>query len=250
MKTIKKAISNAFHYIKEAEEESNDLEERSKGIRLTEIRHLLGHVWYEVNVLKKSLPSEWVPGTGSDLPEGCLAYVMHPKHGVLHAYLEWFVETDSNGSHKWFTWTDYSKGLSVLASEVTHYIPIKLSLPEAPKMTTAMLYGKVWDILDEFGGAGPGGKEDFVNYMCRPDVQALDSIEYRFMGVFGAGGKIWQSDNRLYVSYYPEDDSEALNDRVDRINSLLSAIYPWLGVTSDDAEAASEVGRGENPTTP
>src|SRR5690242_2613077 len=123
---IAKFLSNAFHYLKEAEDEAEDKATCS----MSEMRHLLGHVWYEVNALQNALTPEWKTGTGEDLPDYSWAHVVHPKIGVMFAQLGWYEDTSASGNtQKWYTWTDYTKGESVRAKEITHHIPVDMSLP-------------------------------------------------------------------------------------------------------------------------
>lgn len=59
---------------------------------------------------------------------------------------------------------------------------------------------KVYDVLEEFTGANPDWRDDFVynhteaDYMCN---------EWRFCGNLGFGGKYWSQTND--VTCYPED---------------------------------------------
>lgn len=236
------AIANAFHYLREAEEEIRDL----KSFSVSEMRHLLGHVWYEINSLQKTVAPEWTIGTGEDLPLDSWAYVVHPSFGVMWAHLGMYIESAPDGVEtKCLTWTDYQKGESVNASEVTHYIPVDVSPPLAPDVMARAYYGGVWDTLVLHVGANPEGKADFVRKMTDPKSRVQ---EYRFFGEFGYGGKIYRDRGRMHISCYPEDLNPHRQEVINRVNRILEDLRP--GVVAGNAEACNQVGGREDPTTP
>lgn len=67
----------------------------------------------------------------------------------------------------------------------------------------------------------------------RPDQFAMfeaswpKCVEYRFMGSLGGGGKIWWNPSSqhapVYVTCYPEDESNRRHDIVERVNEKLAS---------------------------
>lgn len=93
------------------------------------------------------------------------------------------------------------------------------------------LYERCWDILVEHAGASkdPREKECFVR-TCLEKNAYYSLREYRFCGSLGFGGKFWRYDGRLYVSYYPEDETPDRRKTVTKVNKLLKEITPEGGV--------------------
>ena len=91
------------------------------------------------------------------------------------------------------------------------------------------LYSACWSILVLFGGAydGDRARETFVRTFL---ATMYPATEYRFGGMFGFGGKFWRNDGRLYISYYPEDQTKTLDAVRDTINEVLAQLTPKEGV--------------------
>jgi hypothetical protein len=49
--------------------------------------------------------------------------------------------------------------------------------------------------------------------------------EYRFQGKLGFGGKFWNTNNKFYISSYPEDLNEDTKKIINIVNELLKPIY-------------------------
>ena len=65
----------------------------------------------------------------------------------------------------------------------------------------------VWDILERTCGAMPGMRDEFVSTATRY-IKDGKSLEFRFQGDLGFGGKIWIEERRpIRVSCYPEDEN-------------------------------------------
>lgn len=74
----------------------------------------------------------WIDGTGAGLPEGTLAWVQHPEHGVVWAELGYYTSDDGGRrrpSQHW-TWTAYALGDAFHVDDVLRYWLIPK--PEAP----------------------------------------------------------------------------------------------------------------------
>lgn len=65
---------------------------------------------------------------------------------------------------------------------------------------------ELYDVLVEHAGASPDLRERamFVVYACK-EVSGDRSLEYRFGGLLGFGGKLYVNGNGVYVDCYPED---------------------------------------------
>lgn len=87
-------------------------------------------------------------------------------------------------------------------------------------------YERVWDLLVEEGGASKAlyAKKDFVDSYCWVEHT---TIEHRFGGVFGMGGKFWRNSGApcgFYVSYYREDHTKKLDKILDKINERIAEL--------------------------
>ncbi len=58
----------------------------------------------------------------------------------------------------------------------------------------------VFDVLVEAAGASEWQRDEFVFTQTHGRCD-----EFRFIGNLGFGGKFWRSNNRWYVTAYPED---------------------------------------------
>lgn len=76
----------------------------------------------------------------------------------------------------------------------------------------------VWDVLVAECGAREEERQDFLYHWP-------GCTEYRFIGRLGFGGKVWSNHGEVYVSYYPEDETNARNEMVQRANAKLSALH-------------------------
>lgn len=84
---------------------------------------------------------------------------------------------------------------------------------------------KVFSILVQFG-VHKNLRRDFVDYVTRPNHHL--SKEYRFMGEFGMGGKLYISLSGVRAGYYVEDDSPSFRKRIKELNLLLEAFQPVI----------------------
>lgn len=82
----------------------------------------------------------------------------------------------------------------------------------------------VYTILVAFCGATEGGFER-SNFVVSATRSHDHSIEYRFQGLLGFGGKFYAIHNLWYVSYYPEDESENRRVLRDTANFVLKAVF-------------------------
>jgi len=81
------------------------------------------------------------------------------------------------------------------------------------------LLHKVYDLLEERLGAEPWNRDDFIDYFAHQN-----GVEYRCCPVLGFGGKFWNYDGKLYVSCYPEDETDDRYVLIEEINGLLKHI--------------------------
>lgn len=81
---------------------------------------------------------------------------------------------------------------------------------------------KVWDLLTSKYGAQENDRYSFCEYYTK-DNQF--SHEYRFMGIFGFGGKIHLDLHGLSADYYPECETPKLNVEMSNLNATLQSYW-------------------------
>jgi hypothetical protein len=77
--------------------------------------------------------SDWIEGCGEELPRGALAWVDHPKHGVVWAEKDFYTDEDEDRVETvMWTWCAYGcqTGDAFPLAEVTRYWLIEK--PETP----------------------------------------------------------------------------------------------------------------------
>lgn len=94
------------------------------------LRHALGT---ELLACLRS-PAPWTEGCGADLPRDTLAWVEHPKYGVVWAVKESYIDMPGSDDHdseeqEIFTWCAYAAGDAFELQEVTRYIVIEKPEP-------------------------------------------------------------------------------------------------------------------------
>lgn len=99
---------------------------------------------------------------------------------------------------------------------------------------TRDFFENVWDLLVTEGGAPSSerAKWAFVHYFMSHhdgDPELGPTLEYRFGGAFGFGGKFWRNPYPkrcpYYVNYYPEDRTTERDALVGKINMLIEDLY-------------------------
>lgn len=87
------------------------------------------------------------------------------------------------------------------------------------------LFARVYDVLERLAQAPPGRRESFIE--CFTQVAESDrrwnSVEFRFMGFLGEGGKFWADPEWFLVSCYLEDRNR---DRIEAIYQTNEALKP------------------------
>lgn len=81
---------------------------------------------------------------------------------------------------------------------------------------------KVFDIIVKYG-AKPNLKDYFVDYVTKPTSAHK---EFRFMGEFGGGGKLYVTFLKVYAGFYREDSTPERARRVDEANAELAGFKP------------------------
>lgn len=90
-----------------------------------------------------------------------------------------------------------------------------------PNSLSADTAHKVFDLLLSFG-ANKDDRDIFVEYLTNYNGY---NHEFRFMGEFGAGGKLRYSSFRgFYVTMYPEDSTTLSVARLHELNNQLRQI--------------------------
>ena len=89
-------------------------------------------------------------------------------------------------------------------------------------MTPQQIFNRIYDILCEHAGARDGDwqREGFVRLFA----ESAETTEWRFQGLLAFGGKFWRNDGRYYVTCYPEDETAARRDIVEKVNELLKEL--------------------------
>lgn len=87
------------------------------------------------------------------------------------------------------------------------------------------LFARVYDVLERLAEAPRGRREDFIEYFTRvaETDRKWNSVEFRFMGSLGEGGKFWFDPEWFFVNCYPEDRNR---DRIETINQTNEALVP------------------------
>lgn len=85
-------------------------------------------------------------------------------------------------------------------------------------------YEKVWEMLVSEANASPSDTQrgSFMVYFRDPTA---DSLEFRFGGAFGFGGKFWRNANMHYISYYREDRTKAREALLTKLNEKIKALH-------------------------
>lgn len=83
------------------------------------------------------------------------------------------------------------------------------------------IFNQVYDLLIEHVGASPSKDQRETFVMAFLD---RSTIEWRFCGNLGFGGKFYRLYQRYYVNYYPEDRTADRDRAVEKVNELLKAI--------------------------
>lgn len=98
-------------------------------------------------------------------------------------------------------------------------------------------YEKVYALLVEQAGAVPLMLEGFIQYFTDPK-EHFHTLEWRFQGKFGFGGKFWRQISghkrgpegegitiyTHYISYYPENHTKELDKLAAEINEMLKKL--------------------------
>ncbi len=85
---------------------------------------------------------------------------------------------------------------------------------------------EVWGILTDHCGIIGGCRRDFVR---EAQLKHGLSLEYRFQGILGLGGKIYLEDPPR-VSCYTEDETPEILQAIQKVNTKLSlAAMGWIG---------------------
>ncbi len=84
----------------------------------------------------------------------------------------------------------------------------------------------VWNILVNLCGAPEHLKSDFLYRMKEHGERgtASGSLEFRFCGRLGFGGKVYITDRGVRVSCYPEDESVERRDVIVKANQELAKL--------------------------
>jgi hypothetical protein len=79
---------------------------------------------------------------------------------------------------------------------------------------------RIWDILVKHAGATEDGREGFL--ACADEYGRERSLEYRFQGYLGFGGKVWLNNGpHPYVNCYREDETRSRKHAIKVTNEAL-----------------------------
>ncbi|HEY9644245.1 MAG TPA: hypothetical protein V6C57_27370 [Coleofasciculaceae cyanobacterium] len=99
---------------------------------------------------------------------------------------------------------------------------------------------QIWDILVADAGANESDRDQFLA------AQFVGCVEYRFCGLLGLGGKLWDNCGRVYVTCYSEDMTPEREQIIELVNEKLvqygdrppltkDKIRPYLQGLADEA---------------
>ena len=91
-------------------------------------------------------------------------------------------------------------------------------------MNPKVIFNQVYDLLVEHVGASPSKDQREIFVMS---FLERHTVEWRFCGNLGFGGKLYRLYQHYYVSYYPEDRTPERDAAVEKVNELLKAIPYW-----------------------
>lgn len=80
---------------------------------------------------------------------------------------------------------------------------------------------RIYDLLVEICDAPDEQRLLFVAYVTREKPR----MEWRFSGLLGFGGKVYINRTEIMVRCYPEDETPARREAIDKANKLLAEIY-------------------------
>jgi hypothetical protein len=84
----------------------------------------------------------------------------------------------------------------------------------------ASLYHKIYDILEQYTGALPWHRDNFIEYFTNDPL----ATEYHCCDNLGSGGKFLNNEGKLYVSCYPEDETDERYRTIETVNKLLEQL--------------------------
>lgn len=97
----------------------------------------------------------------------------------------------------------------------------------------AEFYERVYDLLVSVGGAPENMKAEFVRYFTKPDPMDHPNachgdlpatLEWRFQGHLGFGGKFWRAHRGHDVTCYPESETPQRLALIARLNKEISGL--------------------------
>jgi hypothetical protein len=92
-------------------------------------------------------------------------------------------------------------------------------------MIDKVLANKIYDILVEYGASKQDHvRHQFVQYFTEEGQYK----EFRFMGIFGSGGKCRYTSHTLvpvYCNYYPESGTKELDAKMDELNEKIAKLF-------------------------
>ena len=81
--------------------------------------------------------------------------------------------------------------------------------------TDHRFYDSVWDLLVKEVGAQILDRGYFIYDFCQVENP---SIEYRFGGIFGMGGKFWRNSDKFYISCYKKSETPEIIEKINLVN--------------------------------
>lgn len=79
---------------------------------------------------------------------------------------------------------------------------------------------EIYELLVDYAGYQGCDKETFISYFLGNDT----NLEWRFMGYFGFGGKLYANSSAVYIDYYREHKTHILDSLRDLINDRIKDI--------------------------
>lgn len=80
---------------------------------------------------------------------------------------------------------------------------------------------EVYNLLVREAGASEYYRDNFIEYLTEEDW----SHEYRFMGIYGFGGKLRLNQRGLSADYYQENRTNELDRKMNALNNALTKMW-------------------------
>lgn len=99
------------------------------------------------------------------------------------------------------------------------------------QIMTEEIANRIYDILVEDCAASKIMRDSWVHHQTNPNEF---TIEWRFSGLMGFGGKFWRNGGRWYVDAYSEDYTPKMEKLIAATNKKIDAVRVKFGIADGD----------------